>query len=162
MSEPKAHPALRRSAARLLAVQALFQIERSGSDPEAVIQEFLAHRQEQEIDGERLIAADAARFRSLVAGVCSEVEDLDNMLLAVLDVDWTLERLESLLLVMMRAGIYELASQHDVPPRVVINEYVDLAHAFYGGKEPGLVNGVLDRVARDLRAEDMARPQKKN
>ena len=161
MSEPKAHPTLRRSAARLLAVQALFQIERSGSDPEAVIQEFLMHRQEQEIDGERLIAADVSRFRSLVTGVCSEVEDLDDMLLAVLEVDWTLERLEPLLLVIMRAGIHEIASQHDVPPRVVINEYVDLAHAFYGGKEPGLVNGVLDRLARDLRAEEMTKPEKK-
>ena len=161
MSEPKAHPALRRSAARLLAVQALFQIERSGSDPEAGIQEFVAHRQEQEIDGERLIAADIARFSGLVRGVCGEVEDLDNMLLAVLDVDWTLERLEPLLLVIMRAGIYEIASQHDVPPRVVINEYVDLAHAFYGGKEPGLVNGILNRLAQDLRAEEMARPQNK-
>ena len=162
MSEPKAHPALQRSAARLFAVQALFQIERSGASPEAVIQEFLEHRQDQEIDGVHLVAPDQARFRSLVTGVCSEIEDLDNMLLAVLDVDWTLERLEPLLLVMLRAGIHEIASKHDVPPRVVINEYVDLAHAFYSGKEPGLVNGVLDRLAKDLRAEDLAGPQKKS
>lgn len=162
MSEPKAHPAMRRSTARLLAVQALYQIERSGSDPEAVIQEFLEHRQEQEIDGARLVAADAPRFRSLVKGVCSEQEDLDNMLLAVLDVDWTLERLEPLLLVIMRAGIYEISSHNDVPPRVVINEYVNVARAFYGGKEPGLVNGILDRLAKDLRTEEMTSPQKKS
>lgn len=162
MSEPKAHPALRRSAARLLAVQALFQIDRSGADPETVVQEFLDHRQDQEIDGERLIAADIARFRSLVLGVCGEQEDIDNMLLAVLEVDWTLERLEPLLRVIMRAGIYEIASLQDAPPRVVINEYVDLAHAFYGGKEPGLVNGILDRLARDLRGEEMTRPRRNN
>lgn len=156
MSVPKAHPSLRRSAARLFAVQALYQIERRGAAPDAVIQEFLEHRQEQEIDGERLVTPDLGRFRELVSGVSAEIEDLDNMLLAVLDTDWTLERLETLLLVILRAGIFEIASRQDVPPRVVITEYVDVAHAFYSGKEPGLVNGVLDRVARDLRGEELA------
>ena len=156
MSEPKAHPALQRSAARLFAVQALYQIERSGAAPEAVIQEFLEHRQEQEVDGVPLVSPDLAQFRALVLGVCEEVHDLDNMLLAVLDVDWTLERLESLLLALLRAGIHEIASRQDIPARVVINEYVDLAHAFYGGKEPGLVNGVLDRLARNLREEEFS------
>jgi N utilization substance protein B len=156
MSEPKAHPALQRSAARLFAVQALYQIERSGAAPEAVIQEFLEYRREQEVDGVPLVSPDFGQFRALVLGVCEEVHDLDNMLLAVLDVDWTLERLESLLLALLRAGIHEIASRQDIPARVVINEYVDLAHAFYGGKEPGLVNGVLDRLARNLREEEFS------
>lgn len=156
MSEPRAHPALQRSAARLFAVQALYQIERRGAAPEAVIQEFLEHRREQEVDGVPLVSPDFGQFRALVTGVCEEVHDLDNMLLAVLDVDWTLERLESLLLVLLRAGIHEIASRQDIPARVVINEYVDLAHAFYGGKEPGLVNGVLDRLARNLREEEFS------
>ena len=78
MSEPKAHPALQRSAARLFAVQALYQIERSGAAPEAVIQEFLEHRREQEVDGVPLVSPDFAQFRALVNGVCEEVNDLDN------------------------------------------------------------------------------------
>jgi N utilization substance protein B len=85
--------------------------------------------------------------------VAAERDALDDMLSAVLDEDWPVERLETLLRIVMRAGVYELSRRPEVPARVVITEYVDLAGAFFGGKEPGLVNGVLDRLARELHPE---------
>lgn len=148
--------ARRRSAARLAAVQALYQIEMSGTAPEVVLDEFLDHRLQEEVDGVRLDSADRRMLRELVAGVAAAASTLDDMLSAVLDADWPIERLETLLRLLLRAGAYELSERHDIPPRVVIAEYVDLADAFFGGKEPGLVNGVLDRLARSLRPEAFA------
>ena len=143
----------RRSAARLAAVQALYQIELSGAAPDVVLDEFLDHRLKEEVDGVRLDGADRRMLRDLVAGIAKEANTLDDMLSAVLEADWPVERLETLLRLVLRAGAYELSERHDVPPRVVIAEYVDLADAFFGGKEPGMVNGVLDRLARSLRPE---------
>ena len=147
---------LRRSAARLAAVQALYQIEMTGAPSETVIGEFLDHRLKEEVDGVRLDGADRRMLRDLVAGIAREATMLDDMLSAVLEDDWPVERLETLLRLVLRAGAYELSERPDVPPRVVIAEYVDLADAFFGGKEPGLVNGVLDRLARSLRPEIFA------
>jgi N utilization substance protein B len=146
----------RRSAARLAAVQALYQIEMSGAPTETVIDEFLDHRLKEEVDGVRLDGADRRMLRDLVAGIAREASMLDDMLSAVLEDDWPVERLETLLRLVLRAGAYELSERPDIPPRVVIAEYVDLADAFFGGKEPGLVNGVLDRLARSLRPETFA------
>jgi transcription antitermination protein NusB len=143
----------RRSAARLAAVQALYQIELSGAAPDVVLDEFLDHRLKEEVDGVRLDGADRVMLRDLVAGIAKEANTLDDMLSAVLEDDWPVERLETLLRLVLRAGAYELSERRDVPPRVVIAEYVDLADAFFGGKEPGMVNGVLDRLARSLRPE---------
>jgi N utilization substance protein B len=143
----------RRSAARLAAVQALYQIELSGTAPEVVLNEFLDHRLKEEVDGLRLDGADRRMLSDLVAGIAKEAHALDDMLSAVLEDDWPVERLETLLRLVLRAGAYELSERRDVPPRVVIAEYVDLADAFFGGKEPGMVNGVLDRLARSLRPE---------
>jgi len=146
----------RRSAARLAAVQALYQIEMTGAATEAVIGEFLDHRLKEEVDGVRLDGADQRMLSDLIAGVALEATMLDDMLSAVLEEDWPVERLETLLRLVLRAGAYELSERPDIPPRVVIAEYVDLADAFFGGKEPGLVNGVLDRLARSLRPEAFA------
>lgn len=146
----------RRSTARLAAVQALYQIEMTGMATEAVIGEFLDHRLKEEVDGVRLEGADRRMLRDLIAGVALEATALDDMLSAVLEEDWPVERLETLLRLVLRAGAYELSERPDVPPRVVITEYVDLADAFFGGKETGLVNGVLDRLARSLRPEAFA------
>ncbi len=146
----------RRSTARLAAVQALYQIEMTGMATEAVIGEFLDHRLKEEVDGVRLDGADRRMLRDLIAGVTLEATALDDMLSAVLEEGWPVERLETLLRLVLRAGAYELSERPDVPPRVVIAEYVDLADAFFGGKEPGLVNGVLDRLARSLRPEAFA------
>ena len=144
----------KQSAARLAAVQALYQAELTGNPVEAVLAEFLAHRLGEEVDGVSLAAADRGLLELLVRGVGKERDELDDMLAAVLDDDWPVERLETLLRVLLRVGALELSRRQEAPVRVVVSEYVDLAGAFFGGKEPGLVNGVLDRLARALRPED--------
>jgi N utilization substance protein B len=144
----------RRRAARLGAVQALYQIEIGGASAEVVRGEFLEQWLDEEIEGLSLGAADREFFDRLVMGISGETEDLDNMLTAVLAEDWPVERLEILLKVILRAGAYELGHWQDVPAPVVISQYVDLAHAFYDGKQPSMANGVLDRLARLLRPEE--------
>ena len=142
-----------RGAARLGAVQALYQIELSGSPAETVLREFLEQRLAEEIEGISLGAADRGLFAALVRGVAAEQAPLDDLLSAVLAEGWPVERLETLLKVILRAGAYELAFRPDIPPRATITEYVNLAQAFFDGKEPGLANGVLDRLAHELRPE---------
>ncbi|MFQ5774345.1 MAG: transcription antitermination factor NusB [Kiloniellaceae bacterium] len=144
----------KRSAARLAAAQALYQIEMTGAAADRVLREFLDLRLTEEVDGVCLAGADRGMLADLVRGVAGEPGELDDMLSAVLDEDWPVERLETLLRVVLRAGAYELTERRDIPARVIISEYVDLADAFFGGKEPGLVNGVLDRLAHALRPEE--------
>lgn len=147
-------PARMRRIARLAAAQALYQIEVAGVGADAVLLEFLEHRLDDEIDdGLKLADMDRALFKDLVGGVALRKAELDGLLEPLLLPDWTLERLEMLLRVILRAGAYELAQRTDVPPKVAITEYVDLAHDFFGGREPALVNGVLDSLARSVRAE---------
>lgn len=143
----------KQSAARLAAVQALYQAELTGAPVETVLAEFLALRLDEEIDGVSLAAADRGLLELLVRGAGKERDELDDMLAAVLDEDWPVERLETLLRILLRVGALELSRRPEAPVRVVVSEYVDLAGAFFGGKEPGLVNGVLDRLARALRPE---------
>ncbi len=143
-----------RSAARLGAVQALYQMEMSGASADKVLMEFLLDRMEEGDDAAPLAAPDKALLGDLIKGVTAERRDLDAMLTAVLDEDWILERLEILLLVLLRAGAYEISARPKTPARVAINEYVDLAHAFFSEKEPGMVNAMLDRLARSLRPEE--------
>lgn len=144
----------RRSLARLAAAQALYQIDLAPADPETVLREFLDGRLEEEVEGVRLAPADRTLLAELVRGVSAQHGELDDMLAAVLDEDWPVERLEILVRAVLRAGVYELAEHRDIPARVVISEYLDVADAFFDGKEPALVNGVLDRVARALRPEE--------
>ncbi len=148
----------KQSAARLAAVQALYQAELTAAPVEAVLAEFLALRLDEEVDGVSLAAADRGLLELLVRGVGKECDELDDMLAAVLDEDWPVERLETLLQILLRVGALELSRRPEAPVRVVISEYVDLAGAFFGGKEPGLVNGVLDRLARALRPEAFEAP----
>jgi N utilization substance protein B len=146
----------RRSVARLTAVQALYQLELNrGVEPEAVVREFARHRFGQEIDGDQYGEADPALFSDIVRGVAAGQERLDATISAVLTEEWPLSRLDSVLRAILRAGTYELAHRSDVPPRVSISEYTAVAHAFFVGKEPGLANGVLDRLGRTLRAAEM-------
>jgi transcription antitermination protein NusB len=146
----------RRSVARLTAVQALYQLELNrGVDPKAVVREFARHRFGQEIDGDQYGEADPALFSDIVRGVAAGQEQLDAMISSVLTEEWPLPRLDSVLRAILRAGVYELAHRRDVPPRVSISEYTAVAHAFFVGKEPGLANGVLDRLGRTLRAAEM-------
>jgi transcription antitermination protein NusB len=165
MSEPAAEPKIlpprdssgagKRGLARLAAVQALYQIELTSADPGAVVSEFLSHRLGREIDGDQYAEADRGFFADLVNGCSARREDVDGIVAAALPSDWPLARLESVLRAILRAGTYELLARSDVPARVAINEYVEIAHAFFSGKEPGMVNGVLDRIARTLREAEL-------
>lgn len=133
----------RRRAARLAAVQAIYQIDLTGVAAAPVLAEFLRHRLGRDVDREL--------FEDLVRGSWERRRQIDETLSATLVETWPLHRLDRTLLAIMRVGVYELSAHAAVPAPVVINEYVDLAHAFFGGKEPGMVNAVLDRLARSLR-----------
>ncbi|HTQ34398.1 MAG TPA: transcription antitermination factor NusB [Stellaceae bacterium] len=145
----------RRSVARLGAVQALYQLTLNpGLGAEVVVGEFLHHRLGQEIDGELYGEADEALFTDIVRGVARHRERLDETLSASLSEEWPLRRLETILRLILEAGAYELAYRPDIPSRVTLSEYVAIAYAFFDGKEPGLANGVLNRLARALRADE--------
>lgn len=146
----------RRSAARLMAAQALYQIEMTGADPETVLREFLDERLKNGGEGPKAADVDRGLLARLVRGAAAQRGELDDMLAAVLDDDWPLERLETLLLAVLRAGTFELSEHRDIPARVIISQYLDVTDAFFGGKEPGLVNGVLDRIGHALRPEEFA------
>ncbi len=150
-----AEPGRRRTASRLGAVQALYQIDVTGASPANVVMEFIRHRLGADNDGESFGAADERLFADLVEGACARREELDRHIAACLTPDWPLERLEIILRAILRAGAYELLARPDVPTRVAISEYLDIAHAFFAGKEPGLVNGVLDCLARTLRPDSL-------
>ena len=143
-----------RSVARLAAVQALYQMEVSGTGVEAVVREFSDHRFDRAIGGEEgadLAAADETFFAELVRGVVTEQRRIDPALARRLAQGWRLERLDATVRAILRAGAFELAHRPDVPVEVVINEYVDLARSFFEGPEPGFVNAALDGLARDVR-----------
>jgi N utilization substance protein B len=149
-----ARPANQRGAARLGAVQALYQMDVGGATLPAVIAEFEAHRLDSEMEGEKLRPADRPFFRALVSGVVAEQRRIDPIIHASLPPTWPLTRIDLTLRAILRCGVFELLKRPDVPGRVVISEYVDVAHAFFSADEPGLVNGVLDRVAHDYRPEE--------
>ena len=156
-SEPRQRASnRRRSVARLAAVQALYQLEANPeADPTAVVREFSRHRFGEEIDGDRLEVADPALFDDIVHGVSADQERLDAEVSAALTEDWPLQRLDAVLRAILRAGAYELVHRRDVPPRITLKEYTVISHAFFTGKEPGLANGVLNRLAHTLRAADL-------
>jgi N utilization substance protein B len=146
----------RRRAARLAAVQALYQIELGQCAPEAVVAEFGAHRLPRLLEPLELAApqpdVDRDWFAGLVTGASRARERLDPEIEAALAAGWSLARCGYLLRACLRAGAWELAERPDVPVKVVINEYVELAHLFFAGNEPAFVNAVLDRLAPRLRA----------
>ena len=143
---------LRRSAARLACVQALYEIDVSGASSDPVLREFMTERWKNAGNGSNLAEPDIAFLADLVHGVCTQSPRLDREIEAALD-EWSLERLEILLRAILRAGAFELAERPDIPIKVVINEYVDVTHAFFAGRETALVNAVLDRLSRILRSE---------
>jgi N utilization substance protein B len=146
----------RRSVARLTAVQALYQLEANPeAEPEAVVREFIRHRFGREIDGDQLGEADPALFADIVRRTAADQERLDTEISAALTPDWPLARLDSVLRAILRAAAFELVHRADVPPRVIISEYTAIAYAFFAGREPALANGVLDRLARTLRADEL-------
>ena len=140
-----------RRAARMAAVQALYQALLTALPADTVIAEFEQYRRAGEAESCPLGDADIALFTDIVRGAASRRSDIESILVPVLPEDWPLTRLETLLRAVLWAGAYELMARPDVPMQVVINEYVDAAHAFFAGKEPAFVNAVLDRLARELR-----------
>jgi len=152
----------KRTASRLAAVQALYQIDLTGASPATAIIEFTRHNLGGNAPDESFGEADDQLFAELVEGTSARREDIDRGLASALSADWPLERLEVILRAILRAAVYELLARPDVPARVIISEYLDIAHAFFAGKEPGLVNGVLDRLARSIRSEGLRDDQADN
>lgn len=145
-----------RSAARLATVQALYQMDMTGIDLTDVVAEFEVHRLGQEVEGDQYCAAEGSFFHDLVEGVVREQRTLDPMIDQQLAEGWRLSRVDSILRAVLRSAAFELSTRADVPARVVITEYVDIAHAFFRDDEPKVVNGVLDRLARKVRPEEFA------
>ena len=161
--------ALARSGARLAAVQALYQMDIAATP----LNEILDHFQTigsvvTDSDGEggdgsgELPSLDRRFFRALVRGIVGEQLTIDPVIHAALRPDWPLGRIDSTLRAILRAGTFELMFRHDVPFRTVINEYLNIAHAFFEDGEPAMINGVLDHIARDCRAGHAAAPDAKN
>lgn len=142
-----------RGAARLAAVQALYQMDIGGAGVLEIVAEYEAHRLGSEIDGEQYRPADAAWFRAVVSGVVENQRTLDPVIRANLTEDWPLSRLDATLRAILRAGAWELSAKKDVPVAVIVNEYVDVARAFFEDDEPKIVNAVLDRLGRKYRNE---------
>lgn len=145
----------RRRAARLAAVQALYQTTLTGCSVAATLEEFHLHRFGEGDEEGLQIRPDTRLFSELVSGASERRAELDAQIEAALAPDWKFERLESLMQAILIAGAYELANRPRVPARVVITEYVEVAHNFYSGAEPGMVNGVLDRLAHSLRPGEL-------
>lgn len=140
-----------RGAARLAAVQALYQMELSGTGVLEIVAEYENYRLGQEMDGDQYLKADASWFRSIVAGVVKDQRALDPVIADSLVEGWPLSRLDATLRAILRAGVFEIRERNDVPAPVIITEYVEIANAFFNEEEPKLVNAVLDSVARKVR-----------
>lgn len=143
-----------RSAARLAAVQALYQIEITGSDWREVVREFDEHRLGAEIEGMQYRKADPKHFKSTIEGVIADQREIDQLTDRAIVEKWPLGRIDRTLRAMFRAAGSELMGRPDIPHRVIIGEYVDVAKAFFAeGKESKFVNAVLDHMAREVRPE---------
>lgn len=147
----------KRGAARLAAVQALYQMDVAGSGILEITAEYEQFRLGKEVDGAQYREADAQWFRAILSGVVENQKVVDPVIRQALTDDWPLSRLDSTLRAILRAGVYELTERKDVPVAVIVSEYVDIANAFYEEDEPKLVNAVLDRVARRVRGEGRGR-----
>ncbi|MEJ2123340.1 MAG: transcription antitermination factor NusB [Alphaproteobacteria bacterium] len=146
-----------RGTARLAAVQALYQMDLTQLDASAVITQFTGHRFD-EADGAYYDKADEQFFKDLVLGVVRAQRTVDPLISQHLAKGWRLSRIDSILRAILRAATYELSKRQDVPAKVIINEYLEVAHAFFGGDEPAVVNGILDAIARELRPDEVKSP----
>ncbi len=146
----------KRGAARLAAVQALYQMDLIGTGINEILSQFESHWLGGEVEGAQYRPAEAAFFRDIVGGVVREQARLDPQIDAALTRGWPLKRIEAVLRAVLRAGAYELACRPDIPARVVTAEYVDVAAAFVDEEETGMVNAVLDQLARQLRAAEFS------
>jgi len=149
--DPSEKRARLRRSARLSAVQALYQMESSGTGAKAVVKEFREHRFGYDDEPGDYVEADEDFFENLVTGIIGVQDDVDSRISSVLKEGWKLSRLDSTVRAILRAGGYELIARQDVPVAVVINEYVDVTHAFFEDAEPGFVNATLDALAKQVR-----------
>jgi transcription antitermination protein NusB len=162
MAESKGKPGIkgsdrkanRRGAARLAAVQALYQMDIAGAGINDIFAEYESHWIGSEVEGEQYLPAEAAFFRDVVSGVVRDQTKIDPVLDEALERGWPLKRIDAILRAVLRAGAYELEHRKDVPARVVVSEYVDVAHAFVEREETGMVNAVLDQIARKYRGDE--------
>src|SRR5690349_17730988 len=152
MPSPKAKTRSKaRAAARLGAVQALYQQEMEGTKLAVLLNEFHQHRLGAVIEDVEYADADIAFFDDVVKGVDTRRDEIDRLVASKLCADWSLDRLDKPMRQILRAGTYELMARNDVPVGAVISEYLDVTDAFYDRREKGFVNGILDAVAKDVR-----------
>ena len=145
-----------RAAARLAAAQALYQMEVAEKGINDILAEFEAHWIGQEIEGDAYNPAELAFFRDIVTGVLRDQGPIDRGIDETLSTGWPLRRVEALMRAILRAAFFELRSRPDVPARVVVTEYVDVAAAFFGADESGMINAVIDALARQARPAEFA------
>lgn len=153
MNQPATTPpkSQARSAARLAAVQALYQQQMEKTALARLLNEFHQHRLGQEIEDEQYADAEVDFFDDIVSGVDARREEIDELLQSKLAQGWKIDRLDKTMVQILRCGAYELLARADVSKKVVISEYIDVAHAFFDDKEAKFVNGVLDSVAKAVR-----------
>jgi N utilization substance protein B len=152
MPSPKAKTRSKaRAAARLAAVQALYQRDMENTPIPQLLHEFHTHRLGATIEDVEYADADATFFDDIVKGVAARGEEIDRLIAAKLSADWSMERLDKPMRQILRAGAYELLARADVPTGAVISEYLDVADAFYDRREKGFVNGLLDALAKEIR-----------
>lgn len=140
-----------RSAARLGAVQALYQVDMEGTELRFLLDEFHQHRLGAEIEDIEFAPADVEFFDDVVKGVIARRDEIDFLVQSRLAQGWTLARLDKTMLQILRCGAYELLARTDITVGTVISEYLDVAHAFFDAREAKFANGVLDAVAKDVR-----------
>ncbi len=138
-----------RGAARLAAVQALYQMDIGGTDLKNILEQFDQRRFGGEVDGEEYLPADVDFLRQIVLGVLERQLEIDPLLNRKLSDEWSLVKIDSTLRAILRAGAFELLYKTDIPVKVVINEYLDVARAFFEGEVPGMVNAVLHEISRE-------------
>lgn len=151
---PQKRPAVARAAARLGAVQGLYQMDIGGTDLADVLSQYGASRLGDEFEDGQCGEADVGFLKSIVTGVVNDQALIDRKVNACLGEGWTLARLDATARAILRAGGFELLFREDVPAKVAISEYVEVAKAFFSGTEPGFINAALDKLARERRPEE--------
>lgn len=147
-----------RSASRMAAVQALYQMELSNQDSEAALREFIEHRLGKEIEGEQYPEADEKYFVGLVRGVVERQQEIDRELARAMPKEWPFNRIDPTMRAIMRSATFELISEPTVGARVIVHEYMTIAAAFFAGDEIAFLGGVLSRLARAHRPQETAPP----
>ena len=140
-----------RSAARLAAVQALYQQHMEGTALTKLLNEFHQHRLGMEVDDDQFAEAEVEFFDDVVGGVDARKDEIDAMIAAKLSEGWTIARMDKTMLQILRCGSYEILARADIPAAAVINEYVDVAKAFFDDREAKFANGILDTIAKEAR-----------